>query len=283
MNLDIKTIMVMNLIINVVATISIAIIWYYNKNRFAGVTLWVWCLFFQVVGILLILLQGVIHDSLSILLSNVLLICSTLILLVGLEDFTNCKGKHTHNYIFIFLFVVLRYYFTFIDPNLGFRELIMSGAIIIMDSQICWLMFKRVPYPMRQMTLLTGIVSGGFVLASIFKLAMIIGFDLQSNEFFKSGVINSLTITMYITLNFCITISLILMINKRLLKDVETEKDKFNKAFDLSPYALIITDMYTNEILEVNQSYIDMFGYKRDTCCRKNGRQKIYCSCFSYA
>ncbi|MBF0378365.1 MAG: PAS domain S-box protein [Desulfamplus sp.] len=271
MNLDIKTIMIMNLIINVVATISIAIIWYYNKKRFAGVDLWVWCMFFQVAGVLLILLKGAIHDSLSILLSNVLLICSALILLVGLENFTNCKGKHTHNYIVIVLFILLRYYFTFIEPNLGFREIIMSGTIIIIHSQIFWLMFKRVPSSIRHMTLLTGIVSGGFVLASIFKLAMISGFDLQSNEFFKSGAINALTITMYITLNFCITISLILMINKRLLKDAEVQNEKFKKIFHSAPYAIAITELYEGKFLEANDSYVNMSGYQRSELIGKTG------------
>ncbi|WP_186441655.1 PAS domain-containing sensor histidine kinase [Desulfamplus magnetovallimortis] len=147
----------------------------------------------------------------------------------------------------------------------------MSGAIIIIDSQICWLMLKRVPYSIRHITLITDIISGGYVLTTILKLVMNSLFNLQSFQFLTFEAIYALTVTIYITLNLCITISLILMVNRRLIEDADVQDEKFKKIFHSAPYAIAITELYEGRFLEANDFYVNMSGYKRSELIGKTG------------
>ncbi|MEI6310184.1 MAG: ATP-binding protein, partial [bacterium] len=68
--------------------------------------------------------------------------------------------------------------------------------------------------------------------------------------------------TMYIVLSICLTISLVLMVNRRLLADVKTQEEKFTTAFHSSPYAITLTRPSDGTIFEVNEGFVSITGYR---------------------
>jgi PAS domain S-box-containing protein len=51
------------------------------------------------------------------------------------------------------------------------------------------------------------------------------------------------------------------MVNKRLLKDIGTQEEKFSKAFHSAPYGLIISSLSDGKIVEVNDGFERISGY----------------------
>lgn len=87
MTLDIKTIVIITLIVNLVNVGIMAIIWNQYKNIFKGLKFLLADMFLQLVGVLLLAQRGVIPDSVSMVVGNSLLIIGTYFILRGLEHF----------------------------------------------------------------------------------------------------------------------------------------------------------------------------------------------------
>jgi diguanylate cyclase (GGDEF)-like protein/PAS domain S-box-containing protein len=217
----------------------------------------------QVVGMALIIMRGEIVDFISIVLSNTLCLIGAVIFLMGLERFTGTKGWHIHNYLLLVTFVCLATYYSVINPNMAMREIIVSLMIMIISFQGCWLLLWKVAPELFQITRITGIVLGGYTVVSFVRMMLlVVVFPLQTNDFFRFGFADSLTITLYVLLSICLTISIILMANKRLLGEVRAQEEKFTTAFHSSPYAIMLTKLSDGAICEVNDGFVNIFGYQ---------------------
>jgi diguanylate cyclase (GGDEF)-like protein/PAS domain S-box-containing protein len=66
----------------------------------------------------------------------------------------------------------------------------------------------------------------------------------------------------YLSLSIIITASFILLVSRRLLEEVQTEKEKYNTAFHSSPYAILLTKLSDGKIFEVNEGFVRISGYQ---------------------
>ena len=170
MALNIKTILFINFIVNIISAGAMAIIWFQYRKRFAGLFFWFANYLSHTVGIGLILLRGSLPDFITNVLSNTFLLVGALFLLIGLESFFGKKNSQIHNIILMAIFVSLLSYFFFIQPNLTIREMIIAAMIVVLFSQICWLIFRRVPPEMRQIAWNTGLINAGYVIVSLIRI-----------------------------------------------------------------------------------------------------------------
>ncbi|TGE31117.1 sensor domain-containing diguanylate cyclase [Desulfosporosinus sp. Sb-LF] len=262
MIIDMKTLILLNFVINIINAGAIAIIWHQYRKRFFGISFWLVNMTLQAVGVALIILRGVAADFISIVLSNTLLLAGSVILLIGMERFTGKKGIQIHNYILLTVYVFLTTYYCLIHPNISMRKIILSAMIVIIDFQTCWLLLRRIAPDLRQVARITGIILGFYVVVSLARMILLVISPLQTSDFFKSGIVDSLSVTLYIMTNVCFTISMILMVNSRLLGEVQAQEEKFTMAFHSSPYAIILTKSSDGAIIEVNDGFVNIFGYQ---------------------
>jgi len=259
---DIRTLMLLYLITNVINAGAIAVIWSQNRRRYAGIFFWLVTMTLQAVGPILHVLRGIIPDLISMTLSNTIMLAGVLIILIGLERFTGKKGRQIHNYVLLAVFIAVSAYFVVIQPNLTARDIAVSAMLMICTFQCCWLLLRRVGPGMRIITRLTGIVFAVYAAFNFARVILLVIFPSQTNDFFKSGAVNALAITGYILFNLCVTISLVLMVNRRLFADVRTQEEKFTTAFHSSPYAITLTRMSDGTILEVNNEFVNITGHQ---------------------
>jgi PAS domain S-box-containing protein/putative nucleotidyltransferase with HDIG domain len=259
---DIKTLIMVYLIVNVISTGAVAVIWGQNRRRFAGIPFWLVGLALQAAGAALIVLRGLAPDIISMTLANTMIMAGLLITLKGLERFTGKKGWQIYNYILLAIFVAVSAYFAVVQPNLVAREITLSAVAMVYTFQCCWLLLRRVDPGMRQITGLTGSIFAIYAASTFARIILIIIIPEQSNDFFKSGAVSALTITVYIVLSICLAISLVLMVNRRLLADVISQEQKFAAAFNSSPYAITLTRPSDGRIFEVNNGFVNITGYQ---------------------
>lgn len=259
---DIKTLVLISFMVGIINVLAMTIIWSQYRKRFAGISFWLAYMILHASGIGLILLRGMIPDFISISLSNSLIIAGSVFLLIGLESFVGRKGPRVHNYILIFMFFFLYTHYGIINPDIMLRGLIISAAIITFALQISWLLLYRVPAELLNITRFTGLIVGGFALISITRFVLHIFFPADTNDFFRAGFIDSMALSVFLSLHICLTISLILMVTRRLLGEVQLQEEKYTKAFHSSPYAILLTKYPGGRILEVNDGFLKTSGYQ---------------------
>ncbi len=224
MILDIKTLMLLYLIINVISTGAVALLWRQNRGRYAGISFWLADMILQAAGSLLIVLRGLVGDLISMVLANTMIQAGALLMLIGLERFTGKKGWQIHNYVLLAAFMGIFAYYSLVQPDLSTREIVLSAMTMIITFQCCWLLLRRVDPGGLPITRLAGIVFAGYVVFSFIRISLHILFPGQTNDFFKAGAVDALSITVYIVLSACLVISLVVMVNQRLLADVKSQE-----------------------------------------------------------
>ena len=261
MGFDIKTILVVSLLLNIISSIAIAAVWRNSRKRFLGINFWVTNTIFQSIGSLFIVLRGILPDFISIVLSNFLLMLGAIMLLTGLKKFIGNKSKEIHNYIMLALFTLVYIYFGSVNSNLFARTVTLSVLFTIISAQSCFILFTKSNKKYRDFILPTGIILGGYIIVSITRVLLMLFFPTNQSDFFKTGVIDFLSVILYLCLSAGLTVSLILMVNKRLLREVKIQEEKYTKAFHSAPFAITLIRLSDGIIIEVNDGFESMTGY----------------------
>lgn len=275
--LDLRTILVSYTLSNLICTIVLFSLWLQNRTRFAGLNYFMLSFAVNLVGILLLALRGITSDFLSLLLGNGAIISAVLLLFIGLEKFFKRKFNQTHNYVLFGIYLILQAWFIYGSPNLQYRMILFSAMITIYCVQITWLLITIKEKKNR--SLLIGLV----VLSIIYWLSGIIriGNEIISpvpTEFFTVGIFEAVLYLLFQTVYIVLTFFLFLLVNRRLVNDLEEDivvrkktedalefsQEKYLKAFQSSPNAVLITRMMDGKVVEANDRFISIFGYSRE-------------------
>lgn len=185
---DIKTLLLVNLIVNLLSSFTMGVIWYQYQSRFSGLKIILFSTILSSSGIFLILLRGIIPDYVAIVVANTLLITGLLVLFIGLETFTGKKGPQIQNYFFLFIYFVAVSYFYLITPSMGMREIFLAFFTVIFDIQICWLIFRKVSPTLRPVVRIIGLVMICHLVFSLILLGIELIIPFDSSYFFNAGV-----------------------------------------------------------------------------------------------
>lgn len=261
MILDIKTVILLSCAINFTNVLVLFILWYQNRKKFQGITLFLIAMILEAIGFFLILFQGVIPDAISIVCANVFIVTGSLIMLIGMQKFFRKELYQIHNYFFMLVYASVLIYYSLVEPDLNARIIIVSAIIIIINAQTFYLLFYKINLAIHKFVKLSAMVFLSYVIVSFIRIIFTIKFPDESSEFLDAGLVNSIPIIVYMVLNVLITTSCVLLINGELLFKVECQERKYNSLFFASPYAMVITNLEDGSILEVNSSFTNLMGY----------------------
>lgn len=261
---DIKTLLLVNLIVNLLSSFTMGVIWYQYQSRFSGLKIILFSTILSSSGIFLILLREIIPDYVAIVVANTLLITGLFVLFIGLETFTGKKGPQIQNYLFLFIYFIAVSYFYLITPSMGMREIFLAFFTVIFDIQICWLIFRKVSPNLRPAVNIIGLVMICHLVFSLILLGIELIIPFDSSYFFNAGVIGEIIVIGYLLLGIWTIIALVMMVTRRLLSEVQAQEEKFKKAFQSSPYAIMLTRISDGEISEVNEGFSIITGYNAE-------------------
>jgi PAS domain S-box-containing protein len=271
--LDIRTIFTSYSISNAICAVVMAFLWQQNRRRSPALGFWMANFVMQFLAVLLITLRGVVPDFLSIAAANVLGIAGSMLLYMGMERFVGKVSSQRYNYLLLVLFFCIQMYYTYIQPNLTARDHNFSFAIIIICIQGAWLLFQRVEAGARSETARIGLIFAAFGLVNILRISLGLIFP-HGNDLFQSGIFEAVVILIHQILYISLTFSFFLMINHRLVAELEGDiarrnqdieslrqsEERFRGAFEqvINGMGMISTD---GVILRVNQALCQMLGY----------------------
>lgn len=262
MALDFVTLLVLNLIVDVINLAAMALLWRRHRNRYDGLGYWTAAMAVHVPGIAIVLARADLPLFFPAVLANGLLMSSTILMLMGFQRFTGIVTRQTHNIAIFAAYLLSLQYFSAVAPSIDARNICSSTLILVVNAQTCWLLFRKVPARMRRITAYAGLLMACYVAVSLVRIGILAAASREQAAL-GAGVADSVAIAGYIALHICLIIALSLTIVRRLTDDVLANEEKFAKAFELAPYALIITRGDDGRVVEVNAGFTGMFGLDR--------------------
>jgi PAS domain S-box-containing protein len=261
--LDVRTIMFSHIVIDAVCTVVLAFLWLQNRKHFAGTAYWLGDFVLQTTSAILVVLHGSIPDWISMTLANTLVLVGAWLGYMGLLHFAGKKSRQIHNYVLLVVFAAMHSYFVLVKPNLATRNVLLSLGLLILCFQCMWFVLRRAERGMRRMMQEVGLVFGVFCLVSLIRIAVVFISPPPSNDFFHSGLYDTLVLLAFQILLIFLAFNLVLMVNRRLLSDIRVQEEKFAKAFRSSPYAITLTRARDGQIIEVNKGFENITGYSQ--------------------
>lgn len=270
---DVRTLMFGHLATTAICTVLIVFLWFQNRSRIAGTFFWVLDFFFQTLAVLLIVLRGFIPDWISLGLASPLVITGTFLGYLGLRSFVGKIGRQNYNYVLWGIFLGLQIYFSFFYPNLWARDLTVSAGILVFCSQCLWFAFSQASADLRRILRGVGLVFGLFSLISVIHIVVTLAAQSPENDIFKTGLSETLPLLASQLLLILLAYTLNLMVNQRLLMEIRAQEEKFTKAFHSAPYPVMLTHLSEGQIVEVNNGFEQITGYRSPEVIGKTTRE----------
>jgi diguanylate cyclase (GGDEF)-like protein/PAS domain S-box-containing protein len=262
MDIDTRTVVLLYLVANALNCGLLFLIWRLFRKHYQGLFFLLVNMCLQTIGSLFLLLRGGVPDSLSIIATSIFSVSGMIFMLKGLKRFFGKEKQCIYNYALAAVFLLLILYFSYINDSMVARNICTSSMLILVAIQGCLLLFRDVKGNFRKIARFTAIILLAYGVLSAGRVFMLVLFPSKNNEFFTSGIVNSVSMIIYGSLNILYTASLIMMVSQRMLSDAQTEKDKYNKTFHSSPYALLLTKVSDGKIIEVNEGFVNMMGFQ---------------------
>lgn len=259
--IDIRTIFLNYTLVNVVSLLIMIILWFQLRKRFDGIHYFILDFILQISNLLLIFLRGHIPDFFSMSVANTLSLLGTFMGLIGLAVFTGRKINYTVNIILIALFFAIHTWFSVFNENLAIRSYNFAFFFLLLTAQCAIISLYKVPAHLNNLTRWVGVVFLLFSIVNVVRLIVYLFLGIQTNDYLHAGPFETAVLLIYQILFTFLTFSLVLMFNRRLLLMINSEEEKFKKAFHLSPYVIIISRPNDGKILEVNKGFSLLTGY----------------------
>ncbi len=209
--------------------ILISSLWWQNRKLYPEIILWLADFILQFAGVLLITLRGILPDFFTIVVANVFIILGNIILYIGLGRYVGKEIRQLHNYVMLAVFTLVHVYFTYVHQDLNLRVVNLSIAYIYICAQCSWLMLRRTEPYLRPITRTVGIFFAVFCLFCIIQIAVNMTIP-KINNLFLSGFLGILVILTYQIAFVVLSITLFLMVSRRLSISLENELSQRRKA-----------------------------------------------------
>lgn len=263
-SLDIRTAVLSYILITVLSTIVIIILLKQYRNRYKGVKYMLYCFGFQTVALILILLRGIIPDLLSFDLANIISVTGILFFFIGIEDYIGIKNSLVPSLIILSVFVLIHIWIIFLRSYTEVRHLNISILWLSIFVQCSWSLLYRIPRSKLRLTLPVSLISIAFCLVFLAKIIKLIVNRESFSDYLEPDMFDTVMIFISQILLLLLTFSLQNMFGSQLMLDIKAEEEKFSKAFNTSPYGVVITRFSTGEVIDINRGFQDITGASRE-------------------
>lgn len=222
--LDIRTIAVIFFINSLIATLFMSAVWQQSRKQFPGITLWLTSFALMSSAFALVSLRHIIPDAASILMANTCFVAAAFILYLGLERFVACPSSQRHNYIILAVFVGLFTYFTFSQPDVAIRIVLLNITLTLMFLQSSWLMLHRVGSRLKPLSRATGIVCLIYALAGGYRIILVF-FIPTPSDYLNVNLLDTIGLLIGQILTIGLVLILILMVNRRMWLNILNQEE----------------------------------------------------------
>ncbi|HLN22329.1 MAG TPA: PAS domain S-box protein [Bacteroidales bacterium] len=261
---DMRTVIFSFILINIVSSLVLVFLWLHSRNRYQGIGRLVFAFASQMVAYLLIILRGKLPVWISMDAGNAISLIGIIIGYTGLQEYTGKKISYLSGSVIFFVAALLHFWFRYVNPEPTARYLIISGAYLFLFSGCAHLLIFRVSRSFSVLTRLTGFVFAGLALVAAIKMVDFFVSGSKPVDYFESGSFEAIMMIAYQMLIIMLTISITMMVSHHLLKDIQSEEEKFSTIFLTAPNAIILSEFPDGKIIDVNNHFFEITGCSQD-------------------
>lgn len=214
MTIDLKSILIVVSINYLLVSLFLLWNWIENRKYYKGLLNWAVAFIMVAFTFALQSLRAAIPGYLSIVLSNIILITAYILVLDGIRQFREIKSKIYADYLLIPIVGILFYIYTYLQPNVTLRILIIQSALIIVTIRIIVLLVKQAPVKLKRtyntIALLYSISCILYAIRILYTLT-----QPTADSYSASGNFQFLLVIILTTLSIAQNLGLIMMVNTR--------------------------------------------------------------------
>jgi diguanylate cyclase (GGDEF)-like protein/PAS domain S-box-containing protein len=269
MQLDIFTLAIISIIVNVLQVVVIHVNALLNR-KIQGTVQWLIGYVCIAVGSLLVILRAFISIKLvTIILGNGLVLFGLIILYSGIMRFFNKKGNRWVIFLTVSLWTLIILYFTYVRDDLILRSAFASGFLAFILLTTAWEVFRNRSHTSK---LSVSVLAAAFLIDGLYFTARLIIYlaSTVSSDYFEPSILQSGMYLVTITFILLSTFGLINMVNQKLSTELKASNEYFERMFNTSPEANVITRLSDGVILNINQGFEDLSGYTNEELMAKS-------------
>ncbi len=263
MALDIKTLTFAIGIIYIIQAIALHLLSLVITN-YKGVNLWALGTMLLALGFFSMAFRAYLpFEKILILLGNAFHVLGFIFFVRGTKRFLGISDKQLNLYLYLFVFLLVISYFTFIDNNLNARTVFYSAFVPPLLFYNSFLMIK---YGKKDIRKTLFFVSSIFILFSImllFRSAYLL-FVSPVQSFYSPDFVQSFTFMMAISLGLLWTFGLIIIVNQRLNCELIESRNHFELIFETIPDAVTISESESGLFINTNKGFSQISGLSKD-------------------
>ncbi|OQY74087.1 MAG: hypothetical protein B6D45_07300 [Ignavibacteriales bacterium UTCHB3] len=195
----------------------------------------------------------------ALVVQNLTLIAGTISFYVGLSEFF--KGKAPYNFALatFFVFSLAYLYFTFIQDELVVRRIVSTVCGLFVYTFVIYELLACKEKLYRKIARFLSVTFIFYNLLLLMRLWWLI-FEPPVKNLFEYNRLNAVGILGMLLIIFIWSISLFMMINRRLEQEKQSVQQFFRTIFHNSPDSMVITEL-DGPIIECNEAAYRTFGY----------------------
>ena len=166
------------------------LMYYYSRDRkvYGGFFYWLTAIMMIGLGFLLLVLRGIIHDLLSIVVSNLVVTFGGIMVYEGFQIFFKHQGRNYYLYGVLGLYTLVLLYFTYAQPDINIRILVSSSVSFVINSLIGYLLLFRSQVRLRRAARTASMNAFFLALVSLARGAFTLQMDQPTNLFTDQSV-----------------------------------------------------------------------------------------------
>ncbi|NPV88075.1 diguanylate cyclase [Coprothermobacteraceae bacterium] len=262
---DQKTLIAALMLLYAVSSITRGILWIENRQRFKGLQLWFVDALFMCLAFALWFFQELLPAYLSQVVAPSLAVAALIAFLLGFEDFFDVwptQPRRTFNAVLLVLSISLFFYLYQAQLGERYTSVAFYSLAVVLLVQILWVVAKQVSPQLKPLAEPATIILVFLAFAAVFRLALLPALPIVSGQTARAVLYDLVTSLLFYLLLLSLNVSLIMMVARRLLWEMQAEERKFNRVFDLAPNAMLVVDMKTAKVIDANQGFCRLFGIK---------------------
>jgi diguanylate cyclase (GGDEF)-like protein/PAS domain S-box-containing protein len=260
MNIDIRTVILIMGITNLIQVIALLLQYLINKSYRGGI--W-WLIGFAsiAIGVVLTLLRDVINVKLiTIIAANTFQILGPIFIYIGIMRFLRKEENRGFIFLVFVIWIPFYLYFTFVNDQINERSIISSVvlATIAFTTARGLLLYKFSTFnASATVNMAIFFTQGCFWIFRTIELVTL----SPVHDYFSPTLIQTITYIFTLTISLVETFGLIIMVNQSLNTEMKEAKNHFEAIFNTSPDAMLISRLNNGVIVNANEGFSTQTGY----------------------
>lgn len=220
--LEMRTVLLNYTISNAICVGIVFSLWRKHRHRSPAFDFWLGSFTLQFFGMLMFAMRGVVPEPIAILFGVPATLIGVLLLYRGLCTYLGETWPQRQNLYLITVLIGIHVYFQWVQPSLQIRGLNFAVGLLLLFSQIAWLLLHRIAKPLRANASVLGWITVAYCVVSLGRIPIAL-FVESPETFYAPGQYLSWLFLVYQMLSIGMAFALLLLVNNRLLADLESD------------------------------------------------------------